>query len=92
VITSDTDAIGRVVLASEDESQYLVRSEKGGGLAVRRRHAGGRRRASGAAGVTHFGSQGSNQVALEREAAALAALTRSIVPASCLSEIIPKQL
>jgi Hypervirulence associated proteins TUDOR domain len=33
-ITSDTDAGGRTVRASEDEPQYLVRSEKGGGEAV----------------------------------------------------------
>jgi hypothetical protein len=33
-ITSDTNAGGRDVKASEDEPQYLVRSEKGGGEAV----------------------------------------------------------
>ena len=33
-ITSDTEAAGRKVRASEDEPQYLVRSEKGGGEAV----------------------------------------------------------
>ena len=33
-ITSDTEAGGRKVRASEDEPQYLVRSEKGGGEAV----------------------------------------------------------
>jgi hypothetical protein len=33
-ITSDTEAGGRTVRASEDEPQYLVRSEKGGGEAV----------------------------------------------------------
>jgi hypothetical protein len=33
-ITSDTEAAGRVVRASEDDPQYLVRSEKGGGEAV----------------------------------------------------------
>ena len=33
-ITSDTNAGGRNVKASEDEPQYLVRSEKGGGEAV----------------------------------------------------------
>jgi hypothetical protein len=33
-ITSDTDAAGRTVRASEDDPQYLVRSEKGGGEAV----------------------------------------------------------
>ena len=30
-ITSDTKAAGRQVRASQDEPQYLVRSEKGGG-------------------------------------------------------------
>jgi hypothetical protein len=35
-ITSDTTAAGRTVRASEDEPQYLVRSEKGGGEAVHR--------------------------------------------------------
>ena len=33
-LTSDTEAGGRTVRASEDEPQYLVRSEKGGGEAV----------------------------------------------------------
>ena len=33
-ITADTEAGGRTVRASEDEPQYLVRSEKGGGEAV----------------------------------------------------------
>ena len=33
-ITSDTEAGGRKVKASEEEPQYLVRSEKGGGEAV----------------------------------------------------------
>jgi hypothetical protein len=33
-ITSDTEAGGRKVKASEDEPQYLVRSEKSGGDAV----------------------------------------------------------
>ena len=33
-ITSDTELAGRTVRASEDEPQYLVRSEKGGGQAV----------------------------------------------------------
>jgi hypothetical protein len=33
-ITSDTELAGRTVRASEDEPQYLVRSEKGGGEAV----------------------------------------------------------
>ena len=33
-ITSDTEAAGRKVRASEDEPQYLVRSDKGGGEAV----------------------------------------------------------
>ena len=33
-ITSDTEAAGRTVRASEDEPQYLVRSEKSGGTAV----------------------------------------------------------
>ena len=35
-ITSDTDAGGRKVKASEDEPQYLMRSEKSGGTAVHR--------------------------------------------------------
>ncbi|HVL95624.1 MAG TPA: DUF2945 domain-containing protein [Solirubrobacteraceae bacterium] len=34
VITADTEAAGRTVRASEDEPQYLVRSEKSGGTAV----------------------------------------------------------
>ncbi len=33
-ITRDTELAGRTVRASEDEPQYLVRSEKGGGEAV----------------------------------------------------------
>jgi hypothetical protein len=33
-ITSDTEAAGRTVRASEDEPQYRVRSEKSGGDAV----------------------------------------------------------
>jgi hypothetical protein len=33
-ITSDTEAGGRTVRASEEEPQYLVRSEKSGGTAV----------------------------------------------------------
>jgi len=33
-ITSDTEAAGRKVVASPEEPQYLVRSEKGGGEAV----------------------------------------------------------
>jgi hypothetical protein len=33
-ITSETEAAGRTVKASEDEPQYLVRSEKSGGTAV----------------------------------------------------------
>jgi hypothetical protein len=33
-ITSDTEAAGRKVKASEEEPQYLVRSEKSGGDAV----------------------------------------------------------
>lgn len=35
-ITSDTKAAGRTVRASDDDPQYLVRSEKGGGEAVHR--------------------------------------------------------
>ncbi len=35
-ITSDTEAGGRTVRASEDEPQYLVRSDKSGGEAVHR--------------------------------------------------------
>ncbi|MCV2490349.1 DUF2945 domain-containing protein [Geodermatophilus sp. YIM 151500] len=37
-ITSDTEAAGRTVRASEDEPQYEVESEKSGGTAV---HKGG---------------------------------------------------
>jgi len=33
-ITSDTEAGGRTVRASEEEPQYLVKSEKSGGTAV----------------------------------------------------------
>ena len=33
-ITSDTEAGGRQVRASEDDPQYLVNSDKGGGEAV----------------------------------------------------------
>ena len=33
-ITADTTAAGRTVRASEEEPQYLVRSDKGGGEAV----------------------------------------------------------
>ncbi len=33
-ITSDTEAAGRKVRASEDDPQYLVKSDKGGGEAV----------------------------------------------------------
>ena len=33
-ITADTRAAGREVRASEDDPQYLVKSEKGGGEAV----------------------------------------------------------
>ena len=33
-ITSDVEAAGRTVRASEDDPQYLVRSEKSGGEAV----------------------------------------------------------
>jgi hypothetical protein len=33
-ITKDTEAAGRTVRASEDEPQYLVRSDKSGGEAV----------------------------------------------------------
>jgi hypothetical protein len=35
-ITSDTEAGGRTVRASEDEPQYLVKSEKSGRTAVHR--------------------------------------------------------
>ncbi len=38
-ITSETDAGGRHVVASEDEPQYLVRSEKSGGTAVHKPEA-----------------------------------------------------
>jgi hypothetical protein len=38
-ITEDTEAGGRTVRASEDEPQYLVRSEKSGGTAVHRPEA-----------------------------------------------------
>jgi hypothetical protein len=33
-ITEDTEAAGRTVRASEDDPQYLVKSEKSGGEAV----------------------------------------------------------
>jgi Hypervirulence associated proteins TUDOR domain len=33
-VAADTQAAGRTVRASEDEPQYLVRSEKSGGTAV----------------------------------------------------------
>ena len=33
-ITEDTEAAGRTVRASEDDPQYLVRSDKSGGTAV----------------------------------------------------------
>ncbi|MBV9335128.1 MAG: DUF2945 domain-containing protein [Solirubrobacterales bacterium] len=39
VITSDTEAAGRQVRASKAEPQYLVRSEKGGGMAVHKSDA-----------------------------------------------------
>ena len=35
-ITSDTEAAGRTVRASEDDPQYLVKSDKSGGEAVHR--------------------------------------------------------
>lgn len=38
-ITSETEAGGRKVVASEDEPQYLVRSEKSGGEAVHKPEA-----------------------------------------------------
>jgi hypothetical protein len=38
-ITSDTEAGGRKVSASEDEPQYLVKSEKSGGTAVHKPEA-----------------------------------------------------
>jgi len=34
IITSETEAAGRKVKASNEEPQYLVRSEKSGGTAV----------------------------------------------------------
>ena len=44
-ITSETEAGGRKVKASEDEPQYLVKSEKSGGTAVHKPEA--LRKASG---------------------------------------------
>jgi Hypervirulence associated proteins TUDOR domain len=38
-ITEEADAAGRHVVASEDEPQYLVRSEKSGGTAVHKPEA-----------------------------------------------------
>ena len=38
-ITSDTEAAGRVVRASEDDPQYEVESEKSGGRAVHKASA-----------------------------------------------------
>lgn len=38
-ITSDTEAAGRTVRASEDEPRYLVRSDKSGGEAVHKPEA-----------------------------------------------------
>lgn len=38
-ITSDTEAGGRTVRASQEEPQYLVRSEKSGGEAVHKPEA-----------------------------------------------------
>jgi hypothetical protein len=38
-ITSDTEAAGRTVRASQDEPQYLVESEKSGGEAVHKPEA-----------------------------------------------------
>jgi hypothetical protein len=38
-ITSNTEAGGRIVRASEEEPQYLVRSEKSGGTAVHKPEA-----------------------------------------------------
>ena len=38
-ITSDTEAAGRTVRASEDEPQYLVRSDKSGRKAVHKQAA-----------------------------------------------------
>jgi Hypervirulence associated proteins TUDOR domain len=43
-ITSDTEAAGRTVRASEDEPQYLVKSEKSGGTAVHKPDALTKRR------------------------------------------------
>ena len=44
-ITSDTTAAGRTVRASEDDPQYLVRSDKSGGEAVHRPDALRKRKA-----------------------------------------------
>ena len=38
-ITSETEAAGRTVKASQDEPQYLVRSDKSGGTAVHKPEA-----------------------------------------------------
>jgi hypothetical protein len=38
-ITSDTEAAGRTVRASEDEPQYLVKSDASGGTAVHKPEA-----------------------------------------------------
>ena len=38
-ITSDTEAAGRQVRASEEDPQYLVRSDKSGGQAVHKASA-----------------------------------------------------
>ena len=38
-ITSDTEAAGRTVRASEEEPQYLVKSDKSGGEAVHKASA-----------------------------------------------------
>jgi hypothetical protein len=38
-ITSDTEAAGRTVRASQDEPQYLVKSAKSGGTAVHKPEA-----------------------------------------------------
>ncbi len=38
-ITSDTEAAGRTVRASKEDPQYLVRSDKSGGEAVRKPEA-----------------------------------------------------
>ena len=43
-ITSDTEAAGRKVTASEDEPQYLVKSDKSGGEAVHKPSALKKRR------------------------------------------------